>query len=108
MGISTLKDRCTMMAAVLVLGPIFEDVEAEDATSLHDVLPWAVIAGCRIAAAIVGVQGVAAINILGRGLKMLKGQDTADASARCESTARIACEVNGEVKQQQEPTEMAA
>jgi hypothetical protein len=28
---------------------------------------------------------------------MLKGQDTADASAGCESTARIACEVNGEV-----------
>jgi hypothetical protein len=41
---------------------------------------------------------VAAINILGRGLKMLKGQDTADASAGCESTARIACEVNGEVR----------
>jgi hypothetical protein len=31
-------------------------------------------------------------------LKMLKGQDTADASAGCESTARIACEVNGEVR----------
>jgi hypothetical protein len=29
---------------------------------------------------------------------MLKGQDTADASAGCESTARIACEVNGEVR----------
>jgi putative transposase len=41
---------------------------------------------------------IAAINILGRGLKMLKGQDTADASAGCESTARIACEVNGEVR----------
>jgi len=38
---------------------------------------------------------VGAINILNRGIKMLEGQDTADASAGCASTARIACEVNG-------------
>lgn len=37
---------------------------------------------------------VGAINILGRGMKMLEGQDTADASAGCASTARIACEVS--------------
>lgn len=35
---------------------------------------------------------VGAINILNRGMKMLEGQDTADASAGCASTARIACE----------------
>ncbi|MHB8408308.1 MAG: RNA-guided endonuclease InsQ/TnpB family protein [Acidiferrobacterales bacterium] len=40
---------------------------------------------------------VGAINILSRGTKMLEGQDTADASAGYESTARIACEVNGAV-----------
>ena len=40
---------------------------------------------------------VGAINILNRGMKMLEGQDTADASAGCASTARIACEVNGAV-----------
>jgi len=28
---------------------------------------------------------------------MLEGQDTVDASTGCESTARIACEVNGAV-----------
>jgi putative transposase len=28
---------------------------------------------------------------------MLEGQDTTDASVECESTARIACEVNGAV-----------
>jgi len=38
---------------------------------------------------------VGAINILNRGIKMLEGQDTADASAGCASTARIACQVNG-------------
>jgi len=38
-----------------------------------------------------------ALNILARGIKMLEGQDTADASAGCASTARIACEVNGAV-----------
>lgn len=38
---------------------------------------------------------VGAINILNRGMKMLEGQDTADASAGCASIARIACEVNG-------------
>lgn len=41
---------------------------------------------------------VGAINILNRGMKMLEGQDTADASAGCASTARIACEVNGAVR----------
>lgn len=41
---------------------------------------------------------VGAINILNRGIKMLEGQDTTDASVGCESTARIACEVNGAVK----------
>ena len=52
---------------------------------------------------------VAAGNILSRGLKMLEGQDTADASVGCASTARIACEVNCEVSsQQQEPIERAA
>jgi putative transposase len=52
---------------------------------------------------------VAAINILGLGLKVLEGQDTAEASAGCASTARIACEVNcGVSGQQQEPTERAA
>lgn len=40
---------------------------------------------------------VGAINILNRGMKMLEGQDMADASAGCASTARIACEVNGAV-----------
>jgi putative transposase len=40
---------------------------------------------------------VGAINILNRGIKMLEGQDMADASARYESTARIACGVNGAV-----------
>lgn len=40
---------------------------------------------------------VGAINILNRGMKMLEGQDTADASVGCASTARIACEVNGEI-----------
>lgn len=40
---------------------------------------------------------VGSINILNRGMKMLEGQDTADASAGCASTARIACEVNGAV-----------
>jgi putative transposase len=40
---------------------------------------------------------IGAINILNRGMKMLEGQDTADASAGCASTARIACEVNGAV-----------
>ena len=38
---------------------------------------------------------VGAINVLNRGMKMLEGQDTADASAGCASTARIACEVSG-------------
>jgi IS605 OrfB family transposase len=41
---------------------------------------------------------VGAINILNRGIKVLEGQDTTDASVGCESTARIACEVNGAVK----------
>ncbi|WP_018234252.1 RNA-guided endonuclease InsQ/TnpB family protein [Thioalkalivibrio thiocyanodenitrificans] len=42
---------------------------------------------------------VGAINILSRGMQKLRdeGQDTADASAGCESTARIACEVSGAV-----------
>lgn len=39
---------------------------------------------------------VGAINILARGMKILRdeGQDTTDASVGCVSTARIACEVN--------------
>lgn len=40
---------------------------------------------------------VGAINILNRGMQILEGQDTADASVGCASTARIACEVNGAV-----------
>jgi len=42
---------------------------------------------------------VGAINILSRGMQILRdeGQDTADASAGYASTARIACEVNGAV-----------
>jgi len=40
---------------------------------------------------------VGAINVLNRGIKMLEGQDTVDASTGCESTAQIACEVNGAV-----------
>jgi putative transposase len=40
---------------------------------------------------------VGAINILNRGIKMLEGQDTADASAGQNIAARIACEVNGAV-----------
>lgn len=42
---------------------------------------------------------VGAINILSRGMQMLRdeGQDTAHACAGCESTARIACEVSGAV-----------
>jgi len=40
---------------------------------------------------------VGAINILNRGMKMLEGQDTADASAGRNIAARIACEVNGAV-----------
>lgn len=38
---------------------------------------------------------VGAINVLHRGHQMLEGQDTADASAGCAGTARIACVVNG-------------
>ena len=40
---------------------------------------------------------VGAINILSRGMQLLRdeGQDTADASAGCASTARFACEVSG-------------
>lgn len=38
---------------------------------------------------------VGAINVLHRGLQLFEGQDTADASAGCACTARIACEVNG-------------
>jgi putative transposase len=52
---------------------------------------------------------VGAINILSRGMQMLRdeGQDTADASAGRENAARIACEVNGAVsRQQQEPAEV--
>ena len=37
---------------------------------------------------------VGAINILNRGMKMLEGQDTVDASTWYASTAQIACEVN--------------
>jgi putative transposase len=51
---------------------------------------------------------VGAINILSRGMQQLRdeGRDTADASAGCASTARIACEVSGaRGRQQQEPTE---
>jgi len=40
---------------------------------------------------------VGAINILNRGMKLLEGQDTADASVGRETAARIACEVNGAV-----------
>jgi putative transposase len=42
---------------------------------------------------------VGAINILSRGIQMLRdeGQDTAHACARCLSTARFACEVSGAV-----------
>lgn len=40
---------------------------------------------------------VGAINVLSRGMKLFEGQDTADASAGCASTARIACRVNGAV-----------
>ena len=40
---------------------------------------------------------VGAINILNRGMKMLEGQDTADASVGQNIAARIACEVNGAV-----------
>jgi putative transposase len=51
---------------------------------------------------------VGSVNILARGMQKLRdeGQDTADASARCASTARIACEVSGaRGRQQQEPAE---
>ncbi len=43
---------------------------------------------------------VGAMNILSRGIRQLRdeGQDTADASAGCHSTARIACEVSGAVR----------
>jgi putative transposase len=40
---------------------------------------------------------VGAVNILNRGLKMFEGRDTAEASAECASTARIACEVSSAV-----------
>jgi putative transposase len=52
----------------------------------------------------------AAINILGRGLKMIEGQDTTDASVGCASTARIACGGAADIKppMKQEPTERAA
>jgi putative transposase len=58
---------------------------------------------------------VGAINILSRGMQILRdeGTDTADASAGCDSasgrrrTARIACQVSGaRGRQQQEPTEV--
>jgi len=50
---------------------------------------------------------VGAINILSRGMQMLRdeGRDTMDASIGWGTTARIACEVNGNSRQQQEPTE---
>ena len=38
---------------------------------------------------------VGAINILHRGMKIIEGQDTVDASTGRETVARIACEVNG-------------
>ncbi len=43
---------------------------------------------------------VGAINILARGMQMLRdeGQDTDDASSGCASTARIACQVNDAVR----------
>ena len=41
---------------------------------------------------------VGAINILNRGMKMLEGQDTMDASIGYVSTAQIACEVNDAVR----------
>lgn len=41
---------------------------------------------------------VGAINILSRGMKMLEGQDTVDASIGYASTAQIACEVNDAVR----------
>lgn len=41
---------------------------------------------------------VGAMNVLRRGLKKIEGQDTADASAGRDTVARIACEVNGEVR----------
>ena len=51
---------------------------------------------------------VGAINIRARGMQQLRdeGQDTADASAGCFGTARIACEVSLVRGQQQEPTEV--
>ena len=50
---------------------------------------------------------VGAINIRARGMHQRRdeGQDTADASAGCFGTARIACEVSLVRGQQQEPTE---
>jgi putative transposase len=41
---------------------------------------------------------VGATNILNRGRKIFEGQDTADVSVGCASTARIACEVNGAIR----------
>ena len=38
---------------------------------------------------------VGAINVLNRGMKIIEGQDTVDASTGRETVARIACEVNG-------------
>ena len=50
---------------------------------------------------------VGAINLRARGMQQRRdeGQDTADASAGCFGTARIACEVSFVRGQQQEPTE---
>ncbi|MGF1526068.1 MAG: hypothetical protein ACFCBW_04660, partial [Candidatus Competibacterales bacterium] len=53
---------------------------------------------------------VGALNVLRRGEAWLscEGQDTADASAGWEPTARIACEVSPIGGQQQEPAEATA
>ncbi|PZP65125.1 MAG: cytosine methyltransferase, partial [Azospira oryzae] len=50
---------------------------------------------------------VGAINILSRGMQMLRdeGRDTADASAGCASTARMACGSNLDGGRKQEPAE---
>jgi putative transposase len=57
---------------------------------------WFVCVNCGFRA---NADNVAAINILSRGIDVLRdeGQDTVEASTGWETTARIACEVNGAV-----------
>jgi len=55
---------------------------------------------CQSCGHAANADDVSSINILSRGIEVLRdeGQDTVDASTGWETTARIACEVNGAVR----------